>query len=90
MASLSPKVLSARLGTLDILIQDVLPNYFSPVPSKERLRYWFDGANIPRFKANPAALRGGGPVWYSIAAVEKLLRQRTLPGGLRMQKGGQV
>lgn len=75
---------SARLGTLDELIQSVIPNFIVPLPSKDTLRAWFDGANIYRFKANPEATRGGGPVYYSIAGVEKFLRQRTLPRRVRM------
>ncbi|MGD1084695.1 MAG: hypothetical protein ABSA47_08095 [Verrucomicrobiota bacterium] len=69
---------TARLANLDQLIQTTLPNFISPVPSRETLRNWFDAAKIPRFKANPTARRGGGPVFYSVAAVEKFLRSRTL------------
>jgi hypothetical protein len=69
---------TVRLATLDQLIQSILPNFLSPIPSRETLRAWFDRAKIPRFKANPAARRGGGPVFYSVAAVEKFLRSRTL------------
>jgi hypothetical protein len=70
---------SARLATLDQLVQTLIPAYLTPVPSHETLRDWFDAARIPRFKANPAAKRGGGPVFYSVAAVEKFLQTRTLP-----------
>lgn len=70
---------SARLATLDQLIQTVILAYLTPIPSHETLRDWFDTARIPRFKANPAARRGGGPVFYSVAAVEKFLQTRTLP-----------
>ena len=72
--------IAARLATLDQLIENVLPNFIAPVPSRETLRAWFDGANVPRFKSNPSAKRGGGSVYYSTAAVEKLFRSRTLPG----------
>ncbi len=74
---------SARLATLDQLIRSVLPNFLDPIPSRETLRAWFDGARIPRFQANPSAKRGGGPVFYSVSAVEKFLRSRTLPGSTR-------
>lgn len=77
------KVPSARLGTLDELIASVFPNFIVPVPSKETLRAWLDRENTPRFKANPMAIRGGGPVFYSISHVEDFLRKRTLPGRLR-------
>jgi hypothetical protein len=73
--------ISARLATLDQLIETILPNFLSPVPSRDTLRDWFDGAGIPRFKSNPGATRGGGVVFYSVAAVEKFFRSRTLPGG---------
>jgi hypothetical protein len=70
---------AARLATLEQLVQTLIPAYLTPTPSHETLREWFDTARIPRFKANPAARRGGGPVFYSVAAVEKFLQTRTLP-----------
>jgi hypothetical protein len=70
---------TARLASLNGLRETLLPAFLDPVPSHETLRGWFDAANIPRFKANPAAKRGGGPVYYSVAAVEKFLQSRTLP-----------
>jgi hypothetical protein len=73
--------ISARLATLDQLIETTIPNFLSPVPTRHTLRHWFDAAGIPRFKSNPAAHRGGGIVFYSVAAVEKFFRNRTLPGG---------
>ena len=72
---------SARLATLQTLRQTTLAVYLEPVPSNETLRAWFDSARIPRFQNNPAAKRGGGPVFYSVAAVEKFLRARTIPAG---------
>jgi hypothetical protein len=65
---------SARLATLDQLRETTLLHFLSPIPSRETLRAWFDRAKIPRLKANPAARRGGGTVFYSVAAIEKLLR----------------
>ena len=70
---------SARLATLDQLMKTLIPAHLDPVPSAETLREWFDTARVPRFKSNPAAKRGGGPVFYSVAAVEKFLQTRTLP-----------
>ena len=70
---------SARLSSLDGLLETIIPAYLTPVPSRETLRDWFDLARIPRFKSNPTAKRGGGPVFYSVAAVEKFLQTRTLP-----------
>jgi hypothetical protein len=70
---------SARLATLHQLRQTVIPAYLTPAPSLFTLRVWFDKARIPRFKSNPTARRGGGTVFYSVAAVEKFLQSRTLP-----------
>jgi hypothetical protein len=70
---------SARLASLEGLLQTTIPAFFHPVPSRETLRDWFDKARIPRFKSNPSAKRGGGTVFYSVSAVEKFLSSRTLP-----------
>ena len=70
---------SARLATLNQLLQTVIPAYLTPPPSAFTLRVWFDKARIPRFKSNPSARRGGGTVFYSVNAVEKYLQSRTLP-----------
>ena len=70
---------TARLSSLDGLCETIIPAYLNPTPSRETLREWFDEAHIPRFKSNPAAKRGGGTVFYSVAAVEKFLQTRTLP-----------
>jgi len=69
----------ARLATLETLRQTTVAVFINPVPSRESLRAWFAAANIPRFKSNPSAKRGGGPVFYSVAHVEKFFRARTLP-----------
>jgi trehalose utilization protein len=70
---------SARLATLQQLRETTLPVFLNPVPTSDVLRHWFDAANIPRFKSNPTAKRGGGPVFYSVAHVERFFRARTLP-----------
>ena len=70
---------SARLATLDQLLETVIPAYLAPPPGRETLRDWFNQARIPRFKCNPVARRGGGTVFYSVSAVEKLFQSRTLP-----------
>jgi len=69
----------ARLATINQLLQTVIPAHLAPTPCPETLRGWFDQARIPRFKSNPTAKRGGGTVFYSVAAVEKFLQSRTLP-----------
>jgi hypothetical protein len=70
---------AARMATIDQLLKTVIPVFLAPPPSRETLRHWFDQARIPRFKANPVAKRGGGPVFYSVSGVEKFLRNRILP-----------
>lgn len=75
------KPMAARLATLEQLRATTLAVFLDPVPSAETLREWFEAAKIPRFKSNPTAKRGGGPVFYSVAHVEKFLRSRTLPVG---------
>jgi hypothetical protein len=74
------KLPTARLATIDRLRETTIPLFLDPVPSRDTLRQMFDAAGIPRFKANPTAKRGGGPCFYSVAGVEKLLRSRTMPG----------
>jgi hypothetical protein len=69
--------LCARFATLDELLQNVVPLFVAPTPQRETFRDWLDRANVPRFKANPVAKRGGGPCFYSVSAVEKFFRQRT-------------
>jgi hypothetical protein len=70
----------ARLATLDQLSETTIPLFVCPVPTKDTLRAWFDAAKIPRFKSNPNAKRGGGPVFYSVSGVEKFFRSRILAG----------
>jgi hypothetical protein len=70
---------TARLATLAQLRETTLRAFLDPIPSNETLRTWFDSAGVPRFKQNPLAKRGGGTVFYSVAAVEKLFRNRTIP-----------
>jgi hypothetical protein len=69
---------TARLATLDELLLTTLPAFLTPVPKRATVRVWLNNAKIPRFKANPVAKRGGGPAYYSVPAVEKMLRNRTL------------
>ena len=67
---------TARLASLDQLLETTIPIFLSPPPSRDTLRNWLDSANVPRFKANPSAKRGGGPCFYSMAGVEKFFRSR--------------
>lgn len=70
-----------RLATLDELRRTVIAAHLAPVPSKKTLRGLFDRYRVPRLKPNPLAHRGGGAVYYSVAHVERLMRQ-LLPGRL--------
>ena len=74
------KEITARAATIDELLSNVVPNFLQPPPSRDTFRAWLDAAKVPRMKANPHAKRGGGPCYYSVPAVEKLLRSRMLPG----------
>ena len=78
-------ILSARLATLDRLLETVIPLFLDPPPSRDTVRALLDAANVPRFKTNPTAKRGGGPCYYSVSAVEKLFRSRTLPAGATLR-----
>jgi hypothetical protein len=70
------KLPSARLATIDELLKTTIPAFLAPPPSRDTLRSWLHKARVPKFKANPTAKRGGGPVFYLVPAVEKLLRDR--------------
>ncbi len=74
------KQCNARLATLAVLKQTVIAAYLDPIPCDLTLRRMLDDNNIPRFKQNPSAKRGGGKNFYSVCAVEKLFRARMLPG----------
>lgn len=76
----------ARLATIEALRSDFLPKHLDPVPSTKTLHAWFKRANVPFFKANPAARGGGGQIFYSVSAVEKLIRRRT--SGADHEEGG--
>ena len=69
---------TARMVSLDVLHKTVLPLFVDPVPTKETLRVWLK--DIPHFKSNPTARRGGGSTYYSLTHVEKFLRSRTMGG----------
>ncbi len=77
---------TARLASMEKLRDTTIPLFLDPVPCVDTLRAWFDRERIPRFKCNPLAKRGGGTIYYSVAAVEKLLRTRT---SLPLKRGGQ-
>jgi len=70
---------NTRLATLKTLRQEILPNFLQPIPTDSTLRTMFDRARVPRFQTNPLARRGGGQVFYAVAAIEKLFKAQTLP-----------
>ncbi len=72
---------SARLASLEGLLQTTIPAFLHPVPSRETLRDWFDKARIPRFKSNPTAKRGGGTVFYSVAPWRSSCKAARCPAG---------
>jgi hypothetical protein len=78
---LDPKENTARLATLERIRETTASAYLDPVPTTRALRALFDAAEVPRFKPRPDAKRGGGTVYYSVPHVERLFKNRTLPGG---------
>ena len=64
--------------SLDRLMETTVPLFLDPVPCRETLKDQFEKANIPRFKANPLARRGGGVLYYSVSHVEKFFRSRMM------------
>ena len=69
---------TAHVATMEQIRSNVIAAYMDPPPAVATLRRWFNASRIPRMKANPSAKRGGGPVYYSVPAVENMLRARTL------------
>lgn len=72
-------VTNKRLATLEAIHKELLPQHIQPVPCLATVRRWLDREKVPRIKTNPAAHRGGGLVYYSVPAVEKLLRGAFIP-----------
>lgn len=71
---------NVRLATLDQLLETTIPAFLAPPPSRFTVRGWLNRWKVPRFKANPSAVRGGGVVFYSIPHVERMIRGRILHG----------
>jgi hypothetical protein len=71
----------ARLATLGQLRATIFKAYLDPVPCDDTCRDWLDQWKVPRIKSNPHAKRGGGLVFYNVAAVERGLKKE-LPGRL--------
>lgn len=82
----SPNTPNARLATLEALQKGLLAAWLDPLPCKLTIRKLLDENHVPRLKSNPSAKRGGGFVYYSVSAVEKLLKNSMLPG--RVESAG--
>lgn len=79
MASNGPKPSAtpkARLATANELRKTTFTTYFDPPPSLKTIGRFLRAARVPRIKANPLAKRGGGTVFYHVAAVERAIRER--------------
>jgi hypothetical protein len=64
-----------RLGTLNHIVEHVLPRYLSNPVCKATARQWLRRWNVPALKTNPSAKRGGGAVLYPLSRVEARLRE---------------
>lgn len=74
-----PAPLGARCGGI-VQIRGLFQIHLGAVPCDKTIRKWLDQGKVPRFKANPLAKFGGGPCYYSLSHVERLLRSRMIPG----------
>ncbi len=66
----------ARFATIEELQRNVLPAFVAPVPCSSTVRTWLDKWRVRSWKANENAARGGGPRYFYVADVEKMLRNR--------------
>jgi hypothetical protein len=78
----------ARLATMEEILLSILPLWLDPPPTSATLRGWFDDDRVQRLKANPHAKRGGGPVYYLVADVERCLRNRIRVSTAAISTGG--
>lgn len=67
---------TARLVTLKVIRSELCRPFFRPLPSLRTIRRWMTDARVPSFKAGVRSAKGGGPVYYRTADVERWLRQR--------------
>ena len=63
------------MATLERLMVHTIPLYLDPVPAAKTLRKWFADWGVKQSKANKQAARGGGPVYYAVADVERGLQK---------------
>lgn len=73
MSDPDKKPVRARMMSLERLKDEVLPLFLDPLPADKTLRAWFAKAKVKTKQANQHAQRGGGPIYYAVADVEKML-----------------
>lgn len=66
----------AHTATAEVIHQRYARLYFDPPPSVATLRDWLVRAKVPWVKANMTARRGGGPLYFHVAAADRFLRRR--------------
>ena len=74
----SPSGNDSRFLSLDAMRapNGLIASFMQPVPSKRALLRWFRLIGLAKIKANPAAHRGGGAVYFHRGAVERALKSR--------------
>jgi hypothetical protein len=74
--------ITARMATLDQLVNTLIPAYLTPTPAHETLREWSDTARIPRFKAaDPFLIIEIGASRRLLIFQNAVKRSRKHPGG---------
>lgn len=58
-------------------VRELLAAHLDPVPCRQTLTAWLNAAKVRRMKTNPSAKRGGGPVYWNAADVERMIAQRS-------------
>ncbi len=66
----------AHTATALVIHQRYALLYFDPAPSVATLKGWLLRGKVPCRKANMNARRGGGPLYFHVAAADRFLRKR--------------
>lgn len=66
----------AHTATIAVIQERIARAYFDPLPRLSTLRDWLIRARVPRVKANMGAKRGGGPLYFHVAAAERCLKRK--------------
>lgn len=72
----STKGTTAHTATVAVIHERFARLYFDPAPRLTTLRDWLIRGRVPWVKANMAAKRGGGPLYFQVAFAEKLLKRK--------------